>query len=76
MEQFRVVESPAVEKLDINSASRKDLASLVYLSWEEAAKIIVYRSAVDKIKSIDELRKIEDFPDEKIGRIKLYLTTQ
>ncbi|RNL85664.1 helix-hairpin-helix domain-containing protein [Sinomicrobium pectinilyticum] len=76
MEQFRVVESPAVEKLDINSASRKDLASLVYLSWEEAGKIIVYRSAVDKIKSIDELRKIEDFPDEKIDRIKLYLTTQ
>ncbi|MGS2740489.1 ComEA family DNA-binding protein [Sinomicrobium sp. M5D2P17] len=76
MEQFEVVELPAIEKLDINSASRKDLASLIYLSWEEAGKIIAYRTMVDKIKSVDELRKIEDFRGKKIDRIKLYLTAQ
>ncbi|MGS2763900.1 ComEA family DNA-binding protein [Sinomicrobium sp. M5D2P9] len=76
MGRFEVVELPGIKKLDINSASRKDLASLVYLSWEDAGKIIAYRTKVDTIKSVDELRKIEDFPGEKIERIKLYLATQ
>ncbi|MBC9796499.1 ComEA family DNA-binding protein [Sinomicrobium weinanense] len=76
LQRFEVIEPPVIQKLDINSISLKELASLAYLNREEARKIIAYRSRAGKIKSLDELRKIENFSPGKIRRIKLYLTTE
>lgn len=73
---FDVVKQPETEKLDINSASLDQLASLVYLSREEAKKIIAYRSEVHEIDSLGELTKLKKFSVEKIDRIRLYLTVE
>lgn len=67
---------PEIEKININEASLKQLASIVYISHKEAKEIIIYRSKKGKIESFSELGKIESFTAQKINRIKLYLRLQ
>ncbi len=67
---------PEIEKININEASLKQLASIVYISSKEAEEIIIYRSKIGKIESFSELGKIESFTAQKINRIKLYLRLQ
>ena len=74
LQKFRVLHRPNVRKININTASAKELAQLVYIKYNVAKKILDYRESVGTIVSLDELTKIEDFPSDKINRIKLYLT--
>ncbi|WP_161554495.1 ComEA family DNA-binding protein [Sinomicrobium soli] len=76
LERFEVRSVPRIRKLDINKVSVSELQSLAYLNREEAMKIVAYRTVAGHVKSVDELRKIEDFPPAKIDRIKLYLTAE
>jgi DNA uptake protein ComE-like DNA-binding protein len=74
MEHFEVVTLPKVEKININEASAEELSRLIYISTELARQIIAYRQRNGSIDSFDELSAIEDFPAEKIERIRLYLS--
>jgi hypothetical protein len=47
--------------------------SIVYLDYELTKKIFYYKKQVAEIQSIEELKKIDDFPLEKFNRIALYL---
>ncbi len=73
LERFQVIKKPAIEKININTASVKSLSKLVYLQKHVSESIVNYRNVNGTILSFDELSKIEDFPIEKIDRIKLYL---
>ncbi|MBT9190315.1 helix-hairpin-helix domain-containing protein [Zobellia russellii] len=73
LERFQVIKKPAIEKININTASVKSLSKLVYLQKHVSEGIVNYRNVNGTILSFDELSKIEDFPIEKIDRIKLYL---
>lgn len=73
LKKFRVVQKPEVEKIDLNTASSEELAQLIYLSYNLAAAIVAYREDVGQIDSFDELKHIENFPENKIDRIALYL---
>ena len=72
--RFQVLKKPDFEKININTASAKKLMELVYIKRNVANGIIDYRNVNGSIVSFDELMNIENFPKDKIDRIKLYLT--
>ena len=74
MERFTVRSLPDIKKTNINTATLQQLRVIPYLNEQSAKIIIKYRSRVGEIGDIDELTKIQGFPEEKINRIKVYLT--
>lgn len=70
---FFVGATPDVTKLNVNSASLQQLSRFPYFNKGLAKAIITKRSMNGKIRSIDELSKINDFPVDKIKIIALYL---
>ena len=74
LEEFRVKQQPAIEKININTATGREMEKLIYINQNLANQIVTYRDSVGIIRSFTELTKIEDFPSKKIDRIKLYLS--
>lgn len=74
LKQFQVLNPPRVKRIDINSASVKEMADLVYISYAVADKIVELRERNGGIRSLDELTNIDGFPSEKLDRIALYLS--
>lgn len=74
LEKFRVKQQPSIEKINLNSATGREMQNLIYINQKLANQIVTYRDSVGIIKSFTELTKIEDFPAKKIDRIKLYLS--
>lgn len=61
-----------VKKININSASSKDLTKFPFFNYQLAKDIVTYRSMNGDIK-IEDLTKIKGFPVDKIKIIALYL---
>ncbi|WP_297691277.1 helix-hairpin-helix domain-containing protein [uncultured Eudoraea sp.] len=74
LEEFRVGQQPEIQKININTATGREMQKLIYINQKLANQIVTYRDSVGIIKSFTELTKIEDFPAKKIDRIKLYLS--
>lgn len=72
--KFKVLNPPEITKININTASAREIAKLVYIQKHVAKNIIDFRNLNGTIQSFDELSKIEDFPADKIDRIILYLS--
>ena len=72
--RYSVQQTPSVVPIRINLATAGELSQNVYISRTLARKIIQFRDSTGGINAIDELTKIQDFPSDKIDRIKLYLT--
>ena len=70
---FEVTKLPEIKKININTATFKEVLSIVYLDYELTKKIFNYKNEVAEIQSIEALKKIEGFPLEKFNRIALYL---
>jgi len=70
---FEVTKSPSIKKININTATFKEVLSIVYLDYDLTKKIFNYKNQVAEIQSIEELKKIDGFPLEKFNRIALYL---
>ncbi|AWM14288.1 hypothetical protein DI487_10770 [Flavobacterium sediminis] len=62
-----------IKKINVNSASVKELASFPYFDYKLAKGIVTYRSMNGGVQNIEDLTKINDFPVEKIKIIALYL---
>ncbi|WP_262420281.1 helix-hairpin-helix domain-containing protein [Flagellimonas meishanensis] len=73
LHHFDVMETPTVEKININKASEGQLSRLVYINKELARQIIVTRDSKGGFISLDELGQVPNFPTDRIERIKLYL---
>lgn len=74
LEEFQVKEQPDIERININTATRREMEQLIYINQDLAFQIVTYRDSVGIIRSFNELTQIEDFPVNKIDRIKLYLS--
>lgn len=72
--EFTVKEKPEVVKININTASASDIATLPFISFNLAKEIVDYRLLREGIKEMDELKNIKGFPEQKIDRFALYLT--
>lgn len=72
--EFTVKEKPEVVKININTASASDIATLPFISFNLAKEIVDYRLLREGIKEMEELKNIDGFPAQKIDRFALYLT--
>lgn len=73
---FTVVEQPVIQKINVNTATFKQVLAIVYVDYELTKKIFNYRDEVAEIQSIEELKKIDGFPLVQFDRIALYLTAE
>ena len=73
LERFQVISPPEIEKINVNTATFKEVLAIVYIDYELTKKIFDYRDEVAEIQSLEELKKIEGFPLDKFDRIALYL---
>ncbi len=74
LKKFKVLKKPNLNKININKATVQEIARLIYIKYSVADQIVRYREINGVISTFEELTKIEDFPIDKINRIKLYLT--
>ncbi len=73
LEKFTIIEKPIIKKLNVNTATFKEILSIAYIDYNLTKKIINYREEVGEIQTLDELVKIKGFPIKKLNRIALYL---
>lgn len=71
--KFSVISQPKINKIDVNSASLKQLTSFIYFDYNLAKSIITHRSMNGKINRIEDLVEINGFPVDKVPIIALYL---
>lgn len=76
MEHFTVINKPKINKININTASFKQVLHLPYIDYKLTKKIFNLRDELAEIQSLDELKKIDSFPIEKFDRISLYLKAE
>jgi len=76
LEQYRVIDTPHIDKLDINSATFKQLLQVPYIDYELTKKLMQYRDENILFQNLEELKKIDSFPLEKYHRIALYLSAE
>ncbi|WP_033958972.1 ComEA family DNA-binding protein [Psychroserpens jangbogonensis] len=74
LNEFTVKDAKPITKLNLNTATVKELVSIQHIDYEIAHFIIEERALREGFKSLDELTKVKDFPVKKIEIIKLYLT--
>ncbi len=72
-QQFKVKIVPNIKKININTATIKELMQFPYFKYPLAKSIITYRSMNGGIKNGEDLPKIKGFPVEKTNIIVLYL---
>jgi competence protein ComEA len=76
LHEFTVKNTPEIEKININTASASDMATLPFISFELAKEIVNYRLLHEGIKDFGELKAVAGFPVQKIDRITLYLSLE
>lgn len=70
---FVVKELPDYQRININTATIKELMRLPYFKYPLARNIVAYRSMNGQFKNIEDLTKISAFPVDRIKIIALYL---
>ena len=73
LDKYFIVESlPKLKKININTASIKELGQFYYFKYPISKNIVTYRSMNGDIK-IEDLSNIKGFPVDKLKIIALYL---
>ncbi|WP_455168821.1 helix-hairpin-helix domain-containing protein [Aegicerativicinus sediminis] len=72
-ERFQVKTPRPIETINLNSADRDRLVSVPFIDYELAHRIVEYRILHEGFKSLDELKSVKGFPENKFEQIKLYL---
>jgi len=70
---FTIKVIPNIKKVNINTASVKELGLFPYFRYTLAKEIVIYRSMNGGIKTAEDLKKIKGFPVEKVNVIEKYL---
>lgn len=71
---FKISTTPAtLKRININTASVKELAQFPFFRYQLAKEIVTYRSMNGGIHGSEDLIKIKGFPIEKAAVIVLYL---
>lgn len=69
---FRI-QKISIQKININTASVEQLSKLPYLNSHFARQIVILRSKQSEPLQIEDIKKINGFPIEKLEIIALYL---
>ena len=70
---FKVVDVSQLKKININTATLKELSAFPFFNYTLSREILIFRSMNSKIKNNEDLTKIKGFPIEKVSVIALYL---
>ena len=70
---FKVGDVSQIKKININTASLKELSAYPFFNYSLAREILIFRSMNTRIKDVEDLTKIKGFPVEKVKIIALYL---
>lgn len=70
---FKVSDVSQIKKININTASLKELSAYPFFNYSLAREILIFRSMNTRIKDVEDLTKIKGFPVEKVKIIALYL---
>lgn len=73
---FKVFQKPSIKKINVNTATFKQVLAIPYIDYHLCKKIFEYRDEVAELQNIEELKNIEGFPLEKYNRIVVYLLAQ
>lgn len=73
LQTFKIVEKPNITKVNVNTATFKEVLKNPYIDYELCKKIFEYRDEVAELQDVSELRNIKDFPLDKYDRIVIYL---
>ena len=76
LSKFTIVDKPIINKINVNTATFKELLKNPYIDYTLCKKIFEYRDEVAELQNISELKNIKDFPLDKYERIVLYLETE
>lgn len=76
LKEFTIKSKPEVQKININTASASDIATLPFISFQLAKEIVDYRLLHEGFKNMEELKKVRNFPVQKFDRFILYLTIE
>lgn len=63
----------AINKINVNTATKEELAQIPYITTYLAREIVVLRSKSENPLKIEDLEKIKSFPLDKLKIIRLYL---
>jgi DNA uptake protein ComE-like DNA-binding protein len=74
--RFTVKDKPKIEKININTASFKEVLHLPYIDYNLTKKIFNKRDELAEFQSLETLKKIDSFPSNKFDRISLYLKAE
>ncbi len=64
---------PEIKKVNLNTASKDEIAQIPYLNARLAREIVVFRSKKEERLNIEDLENISSFPLDKLKIIRLYL---
>jgi len=64
---------PEIKKVNLNTASKDEIAQIPYLNVRLAREIVVFRSKKEERLNIEDLENISSFPLDKLKIIRLYL---
>lgn len=70
---FKIDPTFTPRKININRASIERLRSHPYMNFYKARTIIEYRKKYGKLRSIEQLRMLEEFNDGTLDKIKPYI---
>lgn len=73
LQSFKIINKPYIKKVNINSATFKEVLKTPYVDYTLCKAIFNYRDEVAEIQDISELKQVKDFPLNKYDRIILYL---
>lgn len=73
---YLVVDSKAIKKMNINSASVEEMKSHPYIRYNTANAIFQYRQQHGSFNSVDEIKKIMTVNDDLYNKIFAYLTVE
>lgn len=64
---------PEIKKVNLNTASKDEIAQIPYVNARLAREIVVFRSKKEERLNIEDLENISSFPLDKLKIIRLYL---
>ncbi|HBI39773.1 MAG TPA: hypothetical protein DDY16_02325 [Tenacibaculum sp.] len=73
---YKVLDKTQIKKVNVNTASFKEILSLPYIDYNLCKKIFDYKEEFAEIQKIEELKNITNFPIKKYDRIVLYLSVE
>ncbi len=64
------------KKINLNTATKNDLAAIPGIGPKTAEKIVVYRKENRRFETIEDIMKVQGIKEKKFEKIKRYLTVK